>query len=373
MKKVRLLHLINSFHDASINRLVLQLVQSLDNRIYDRHVGCLFGNGKLIHEFSKANINVTNFEMRGYLDLGVVNRIKRYVLANEITVIHTHILRADLIGWFASQISEIHFLFATKHNLGYAPGQDGRILKNPLYYLCLYLPDVVVLVSEWMRQQLMMLPGLNNGRLTTIHNAIDVDYFHAPELRGAARLEMGLMENEFAIGYLGRLVPGKGLRTLIEAMRLIVKKYPNGYLIIIGEGSLSDELVKQAQSTGIISNVIFTGFRADVPRILAAIDYFVLPSQSEGLPLSLLEAMAAGKPSVATPIGGVNELIIDYQTGIFVEPNDPYAIAQAIFTLLNDCNLSEKLIRQAREHVSNHFKLDRMVQDYENLYQYWLG
>jgi glycosyltransferase involved in cell wall biosynthesis len=373
MAPIRLLHLLNTLDDASLNRLVLNLVRGLDQERYELYVGCLFGGGPLADELRRAGASVVNFEMQGYRDLGVISRVYRYIRCHDVQGVHTHILRADLVGWLASRLAGSHYLFATKHNLGYTAGQEKRAIRNLLYYASLYMPDVVIIVSDWLRQRLARLPGLSDGRVVTIHNAIDADYYFTPEARDACRRELGITAEMDIIGYLGRLVPGKGLETLIEAMPTILQAHPQVRLLLVGEGPLRDVLIDLAHDKGVAPLVTFTGFRADVPRLLAALDLFVLPSLAEGLPLSLLEAMAAGKPAVATPVGGVLELIEDEVTGLLVRPSDPAALAMAILRLLEDKGLAERVRCQARFHVVERFRLDRMVQAYDALYRSWLG
>jgi len=373
MTPIRLLHLLNTLEDASINRFVLNLAQGLDQKRYQLHIGCLYEGGPLADELTRAGASVVNFEMQGYRDLGVVSRVYRYIRCHDVQVVHTHILRADLVGWLTSRLAGSHYLFATKHNLGYAAGQEKRAVRNLLYYVSLYMPDVIITVSDRLRQRLVCLPGLSDGRVFTIQYGIDAGHYFMPEARSACRRELGASDEIDLIGYLGRLVAGKGLETLIQAMPAILQMHPQARLLLAGEGPLRSSLVKLAYDTGIAPAVFFTGFRADVPRLLAALDLVVLPSLTEGLPLSLLEAMAAGKPVVATPVGGVVELIEDEVTGLLVPPSDPAVLAMAILRLLEDKKLARRVGLQARFQTASRFSLQRMVQAYDAVYQTWLG
>jgi len=373
MKPIRLLHLLNTLYDAALTRLVLNLVRGLDQKRYELHVGCLFGDGSLDDDLRRAGARVVNFKMQGYQDLGVISRVYRYIRCHDIQVVHTHILRADLVGWLASRLADSHYLCATKHNLGYVTGEKKRAARNLLYYASLYMPDVVIAVSERMRQRLVCLPGLSDGRVVTIHNGIDADHYFRPEVRAACRQELGISDEIDLIGYTGRLEVGKGLEPLVQAMPAILQARPHARLLLVGDGPLREALIGLAHGIGVASAVICTGFRTDVPRLLAAMDLFVLASLAEGLPLSLLEAMAAGKPVVATPVGGVVELIENEVTGLLVPPSDPAALGMAILRLLEDKSLAEQVRRQARFHVADRFSLPRMVQAYDALYQRWLS
>lgn len=370
---MRLLHLLNTFDPGSLNRLVLNLVRGLDQDRYEWHVACLFGGGELSHELRQAGARVDNFNMQGYHDLGVFRRVWRYICCHDIQLVHTHILRADLVGWLASRVAGGRCLFATKHNPLYAPGQEKRTIRNLLYYLSLYMPDLTITVSDSLRQRLIRLPGLSEGHVVTIHNAIDADSYFVPEAREACRHELGATDDVQLIGYVGRLVAGKGLETLIQAMPAVLQARPRARLLLAGEGPLRDRLTSLGRDTGVAPAVQFTGRRTDVPRLLAALDVFVLPSLAEGLPLSLLEAMAAGKPVVATPVGGAAELVQNEITGILIPPSDPPALARTVIRLLEERDLADRLGCRGRSYVVDRFSVTCMVQAYDTLYQSWLG
>jgi glycosyltransferase involved in cell wall biosynthesis len=369
MATIRILHLLNTLSDLSLNRLVLSLVRGLDGGRYELHVGCLFGGGPFADEMSRAGARVFNFEMKGYRDLGVVGRLCRYVRCNDVQIVHTHILRADLVGWLSVGLARGCRLIATKHNLGYVPGEKRHVLRNALYYVSLYMPDLVISVSESMRQRLIGLPGLSEERFVTVHSGIDADHYFAPEARDACRRELGIRDGIHMIGYVGRLTVGKGLETLIQSMPAILQRHPGTRLLLAGEGALRDALERLAHDTGVASRVTFTGFRADVPRLLAAMDVYAQPSANEGLPLSILEAMAAGKPIVATRVGGMVEQIEHEVTGLLVPLDSREALAQAILRLLEDKHLAERVGRQARSRVIECFGLQRMVKAYDALYR----
>ena len=369
MAAIRILHLLNTLSDASLNRLVLSLVRGLDGGRYELHVGCLFGGGPFADEMSRAGARVVNFEMQGYRDLAVINRLSRYIRSHDVQLLHTHILRADLVGWLSVRLARRCHLFATKHNLGYVRGEKRHVLRNLLYCVSLYMPDLVISVSDSMRQRMVRLPGLSEERFATVHNGIDADHYFAPEAREACRREMGIRDGIHVIGYVGRLAAGKGLETLIESMPAVLQKRPGTRLLLVGEGPLRDALVDLAEDTGVASKLIFTGFRAHVPRVLAALDLFVLPSLAEGFPLSVLEAMAAAKPIVATRIAGVVEQIEDEVTGLLVPPGDRAALAGAVLRLLEDKDLAERIARRAQRRAREEFTLQRMVEDYDALYR----
>ena len=214
---------------------------------------------------------------------------------------------------------------------------------------------------------------LRSERVITIHNGIDVEYFD--KLRDSSnnhqplREKWDLTSDDFVIGFIGRLVVGKGLSDLLKAMRLVISQHSKCFLLIVGKGPRTNYLRRKIVGLGIEDNVILAGYRSDIPEILSEIDVLALPSLSEGLPLSVIEAMAAGKAVIATPVGGVTEIIVSGETGLLVEPKKPEAIADAISQLLIDIKLRRNLGANAKEFIKHDFDSQVMYKKYEQAYR----
>ncbi len=161
----------------------------------------------------------------------------------------------------------------------------------------------------------------------------------------------------------------KGHASLIDATVQILEKFPNTKVLLVGDGPRRSQMENKVSALALSDTIIFTGIRQDVREILPLFDLFVLPSLSEGLPVSILEAMAASKPVVATYVGGVPEAVVDGVTGLLVPPRDPTALAQAIVHLLGDPDLRQQMGQAGRERVLEHFSVERMVERTQNLYE----
>jgi glycosyltransferase involved in cell wall biosynthesis len=172
----------------------------------------------------------------------------------------------------------------------------------------------------------------------------------------------------FTIGTVGRLSWEKDQQALLEAFGLLKKQVDNACLLIVGDGALRGDLERAAEDLGIANDVQFLGYRDDVPSIMAALDVFVLPSLEEGISLTLLEAMAASRPIVATDVGGNPEVVVDGETGILVPSEDVAALAGAIIKLYGDKELRGKMGAAGRKRVEEHFSLNAMVDAYMALY-----
>ena len=162
---------------------------------------------------------------------------------------------------------------------------------------------------------------------------------------------------------MARLVWFKGLHILIAAMPNILKAKPNTTLIIIGDGPLRADLETQARDLKVDQNVLFLGERSDVIELLSVLDIFVLPSVSEGMPITILEAMVAAKPVVATKVGGIPELIRDGETGFLVPSDEPVSLALATIKLLGDPALRQKMGELAKQRVKNEFSATKMLEN----------
>ena len=181
-------------------------------------------------------------------------------------------------------------------------------------------------------------------------------------------MDFGLGGEEIIVGFIGRFHAQKGIDVLLKAFEKIEKSKMNVRLMLVGDGTLRKKIWKQSQTLGNDNRVLFTGIRKDIPLILSSLDIFVLPSRWEGLPLVLLEAMAAGLPIVATAVGGIPEVVVDGETGFLVPPEDPEALASAITRLIEDSVLRKKFGKAGYKRVKQHFNIQEASRRTEELY-----
>jgi glycosyltransferase involved in cell wall biosynthesis len=358
---------MNSFEDASISRIVLRLVENIASHGISWHVGALTGGGEMQSAFEGLDCRVAGFGANGTESPS--RSIRSYVRAHGIDVVHTHTPRTIVATAFALRgLSGVHHV-ATKHTL-YAPGDRRWGLAYWLIdRVSLYLPDVVVPVSRAMFNQISSHPLIDQQKIVLIRNAIAVDAFRQSYSRAEAREALGLPADAFVLAHAGRIERVKRIDVLLVALPELLMQLPQTRLVIAGEGSLKERLQMLAQDLGVAHAVTWAGFRRDMPRLLAAIDIYVQSSINEGLPLSILEAMAAGKAVVATRVGGSNEVIVDGETGILVPPESPSAISEAVLWLLAHPERRAELAWAARESVEAEFGLGRMLEGYGALYQ----
>jgi glycosyltransferase involved in cell wall biosynthesis len=209
--------------------------------------------------------------------------------------------------------------------------------------------------------------GFDAARILTIQNGVDFSRF-APDLREPARGELGLTPEALAIGTAGRLVPVKDQANLVEALALLRDRGVGFTAFIAGDGPLRRELEAQIAARGLTASVQLLGQRKDIERIFAALDVFVLPSKSEGMSNTILEAMASGAPIVATNVGGAEELVEEGRTGVLVPKEDSEALSGALAAMAADPVRRREMGRAARAKAEREFSLERMLRDYDSLY-----
>jgi glycosyltransferase involved in cell wall biosynthesis len=226
---------------------------------------------------------------------------------------------------------------------------------------------VVVAVSDEVRRA---VEPYANGRpaIVTVQNAVDADALAAlPVERDAVRREFGFAPDSLLVTTVGNMTPKKGHTFLLAAATQVVAKHPTARFLLVGLGPLADELKAEAARLGLDGRFVFTGFRPDAVRLVAASDIFVLSSLHEGLPVALLEAMALGKPSVVTRVGGVPEAT-DESSSVLVPSGDPGALAAGIDGLLASDDARSRMGAQARAKSRARYGVPQMVRTLEEIY-----
>jgi glycosyltransferase involved in cell wall biosynthesis len=226
--------------------------------------------------------------------------------------------------------------------------------------------DRIVAVSEYTKKKLIEL-HVPEGKIEVIHNGIDVSSFSGVE-KGSLRHSLNIAEDSRVAGFIGRLGPEKGITYLLEAADRICRSTSGVYFILIGEGILKEETEDFIASRGLNDRIIMLGWRKDATCILPDMDMLLLPSLTEGTPMVILEAMAAGVPVIASDVGGIGEIIEDSRTGLLIKPRDPVAIAESVKALLDDRGLAERISRNAASEVESRFSALRMSEKYEQTY-----
>lgn len=368
---VVILHLMNRLCDSSISRIVSRIVEYSGQQGYLFHVGYLNGFGEMQEEFSHLGAQVADFSGRGS-SIARVKRIRKYIRDHHVMLVHSHTPRALLVTEAALVAGRRPVHVTTKHILN-SPG-DRRFgwIYALLDRILLYFPDHLVPVSGKVYREIMSCPFMNPDRVTMIRNAIEQQSFRVAEQRESCRSEFGLKPDTIVIGSSGRLEKVKRYDLMLRGFATVFERFPNSKLMLIGDGSLKTGLELLAHELRIADAVIWTGFRTDVPRLLAAMDIYIQTSVNEGLSLSILEAMAAEKPVIITDVGGARELVENGKTGILIAPGSAAEISGAIIELLEDPAKCSLFAAAGRTYVEQEFGLTQMMESYRQLYKSFL-
>jgi glycosyltransferase involved in cell wall biosynthesis len=291
-----------------------------------------------------------------------VRAIRKYVKTYDIDIIHTHGYKADVYGYFAARRLGTPLL-ATCH------AWAGRTTLLGLYGLLdhtvLRRFHRIVAVSDAVAASLRGF-GIPHDRIATISNGVDVSAFRNARPTLVEAIPKG---KRMIVGTVARLVPLKGIEYLLRAAREVLADFPNTLFVLAGDGPSRKQLEELARELGIASKVRFVGERRDMRGVYASMDIFVLPSLNEGMPMAILEAFAAGKPVIATSVGGVPKVVLHEQTGLLVQPVDTFGLRNAIVRLLTDSDLRSQLGAKGQALVERHFSVEAMALEYRGLYE----
>ena len=277
-------------------------------------------------------------------------------------VVHAHGTKAALITRPAALLAGTRAVFYTVHNSIYYAGLPGwqQQTMAAAERLLARNTDRIIAVSEDLRRELLDRTGLDPELVVTIPNGIEVPARKPPDSTLPFRRRLSLPPLGSLVGTVVRLAPQKGVADFLAAAAILCPNNSTSF-VVAGDGPLRESLESKAHNLGLTNRIHFLGHLADVPFLLRALDIFVLPSLTEGFPLSLLEAMAEGLPVVATRVGGVPEIVYHGVTGLLVPPGNPGALAGAIQELLVNHNLSAAMGQAGRNSVAHSFSLDTMV------------
>lgn len=290
-------------------------------------------------------------------------RLYRVLAQEQPHIVHTHSWSTLCEGFVAVRLARVPVLVHGEHGT-----LDTRRRSLRVQHWVWQRADGVLSVSSRLAERMAAQVGFPLEQIRVIRNGVDLDRFR-PRPKASARARLDLPNDALVVGTIGRLVPVKDQRSLIDATALLHDEGVGCSTVLIGDGPLRGELQQYAADRGVANWVRFTGERHDVSDILSAFDLFALVSTSEGLSNTILEAMASGVPVVATRVGGSDELVVDGTTGFLVPPSSPPVIAAAIRKLLENEHLRAAFGRAARERVEREFSLSRMVTEYEHVYR----
>ena len=309
----------------------------------------------------RRGLTVELLTCQGRLDWSAVRKLRSLLEIHAVDILHTHGYKADIYGYFASRSREVA-LVSTCHNW-----------PNPAATMQFYAVANRLVLRRFQQvttpsakvMQILTQSGISSSNVTLIANGVDISRFEdaTPTLQKDFN-----PDGKQIIGIIGRLVNEKGGTVLLEAAKKVLNQYADVLFVFVGEGEARQDWQALSQHLGIAASVVFTGSRGDMPGVLASCNIIAMPSFNEAMPMTLLEAMAATKPVIATSVGAIPELIQHNKTGYLVPPRNVEALAEGLLALLRDPTMAQQLGKNGNARVKEHFSANAMARQYSNVY-----
>jgi sugar transferase (PEP-CTERM/EpsH1 system associated) len=352
-------------------KALADIALNLDRQRYNVTVCATRSAGNYQPLLDEAGIKTFVQGRRSRWDVGQWWKLVRLLRSERVDILHTHLFGSNSLGRLLGRLGGVPVVIAHEHWSTISPrqAQIDRLLYR--------LSSRIIVPSEASKQLVMQTEKIPAGAISVLYNGVDTSRYMPPstEAHAEARREFGIEDGDLLVGVVGRLSPEKGgVDNLIRATHRLREQHKNVRLLIVGDGPFRAGLEKldaelHEANSGRASPIIFAGARQDIPRLLGAMDMFVLPSLNEALPIVILEAMAARLPVVATRVGGVPEIVQDGATGLLVAPGDEVELLAALNRLAEDKALRARLADAGREQVRARFTIEQMVRNLEIIYE----
>jgi glycosyltransferase involved in cell wall biosynthesis len=369
---ISVLQFSNSDARGGAEEHILTLLRGLDREVFHLHLVCSPALVKLFGTDIPRDVEVTPLLLETPTQLRAALRLSAVLRGHRIDVLHSHLFRSTVLSAPIGRMSGVPLIVETTH----VRESWRRGLKS--YYfidrLVARFVDRFVAVSKANAEFLIRQKGIPEAKVEVIQNGVDIRCFDASRpVPLALKRNLGFDDNDLVLVVGARLEPQKGHSTLLGAMRLIIDRYPHARLVCVGDGSCRRALEEQTAALGLAHVVRFVGYQANMADWLALADVAVLSSFYEGLPLIAIEALAAGRPMVATSVDGTPDVVVNERTGLTVPPGDANALAGAIIRLLDDPALRLQFGRAGRRWVEERFDRRVQIRQTELLYLRALG
>lgn len=371
MNKIKILHIIRPAAGGMKNHLI-DLVRFTDRKQYQVEVACPHGHN-LREELNALGVRVLPIPLKGSIsplsDWQTVFIIARHLKKNQVDILHAHSSKGALVGRLAALIARTPVVVFTAHNSIFYEHWSPLKLKTMATVEKMLASGTqrIIAVSKALKEEIFKYEGIPESKISIVYNGVDLNKVHLDGDKLRVCKNMGIPPLGQLVGVVARLAPQKGVTYFLKAAALLKNHQVN--FVVIGDGPLRQHLEQEAISLGLENRVFFTGYRSDINKIMPVLDVLVLPSVTEGLPLIILEAMAARRPVVATKVGGVPEVITHGQTGLLVEAKDSHALADAIEQLISNKDMALYIGNSARKLVEQKFTLQQMADTTMNIYQ----
>lgn len=371
VEKINILFIIVQMEMGGSERLVHTLAARLDKTRFNPSVAW-FNGEKPLKEFSELGIPLYHVPKIKRFDPAAMRQLSKIIRDNNIHVVNAHHFMPMVYAFYGSKLKKQARLFCTMHSEWESEELSWKWKKAGAALL--KRSDGVICVTPNVAKAARRVFNLPQSKTFTIENGVDITASSSDYARSTARKTLGLYDNETAIGIVANLKKVKNHIFLLRAFDALVKERPDVRLVIMGQGfkgeadNTEDELRAFIRERGIGDKVYMTGYRPDVPLLLAGLDIFCLCSRKEGLPISLIEAMAAGLPAIGAAVEGIRDVITHGKNGFLVPLDDVDALKNSLLALIADDTLHSAIGLAAMQTVKERYTLKRCLDKYEELF-----
>jgi glycosyltransferase involved in cell wall biosynthesis len=390
-KSLRVMHIVINLEIGGAQEVVHTLAKYMAKGGH-KLVVCSFKDGPLRQKIERLGIPVEILPDRRYSILvphlfilemlSIRKELVRLLLKYQIEIVQTHLLQSlDFLVATLYFLTDAPSIYWTVHNYHFVLRREDlprfhwllvpkRIAYRLMWQLVIHWVTGVIAVSEEVKEAILGKIGFAVAdKIIVINNGVDAERYQKPIDKRQLRQFLGLGANHYLILVVAMFREQKGHYYLINAAAHILPRLPDLRILLVGDGKLRERLLTQTRSLGLEKQILFLGIREDIPDLLAGSDCFVLPSLWEGLPMSLVEAMASGLPIVATEVSGSKQVMLSGVTGLLVPPADSHELAQAIVEIVTQPTRAAKMGQAARQLIEKEYSASKQAGEYINLYQ----
>ena len=364
-KKIHIAFLVHTYGFGGLENMVTNLVNHIDPDRFKSTIITFAPLKPLNNRVDFNHVQVISLNKNDGNNLMLIYKIYRMLKKVGVDIVQTHNWGTAIEGILGAKLARIP---------GIVHAERGTIedrKRNIVLQRFLWgFADQVLSVSEAHRKKLTNIIGFPHEQVKVIVNGVDTErFFPNPEIKEVIRKNLGLKKGSFCIGTVGSLRTVKNQSLLVNACRVILSHFDQVEVLIVGAGPLESQLKQKVKTLGLSEKFLFAGAQPNIPGILNALDIFVLPSRSEGMPNAVLEAMACGIPTIATSVGGVPEVIEDGKNGLLIASEDEPHLIQALKELIQNHEKRQMIGIEGRRRIVSNFNLKKMIVEYQVLYE----
>ncbi len=387
MGKIKIIHVITRFDKGGSSENTFLTVRGLDKTRYEvilikglshesqtgvSETGAIQSN---LEEAKRNDVRILTLpelvrRIHPINDFKALLRLIKIFREERPHIVHTHTSKAGILGRWAAHLAGAPVIIHTPHGhvfWGYF-GKGITAIYIFLERVTAYITDKIITLTEQEKKDHLKYGIAPENKFAVIHSGVDLSKFSdVPVDTAEMKDQLGIPPGVFVVGTVGRLTPVKGHQCLIEAAKKALAAQPGMVFIFLGDGELMNELKTQATASGINDKIRFLGWRPDVAEIMSTFDVFVLPSLNEGMGKVLVEAMAMGKPVIASCIGGIPDLVTNDENGLLFAPADTEAIAKSIEILYRYPGKRKEMGEKGKT-IAMEYSADSMIQKIDRLY-----